>query len=125
MTDRHCPLDRCHVPVATQQSHTRRMYMSARLEADVASNQAASLSAQVAACQASEDRATALWQAAERAKQAVVRGVAQRDAAAAAFALERMQAQVRWWWSCCRLCFDRGCVLCSTYAGHMLPAHAH
>lgn len=82
-----------------QNNRTRRMYMSARLEADVVSNQAASLSAQLAACQASEDRATALWQAAERAKQAVLRGVEQRDAAAAAFALERMQAQVRGGWA--------------------------
>jgi hypothetical protein len=89
------------------------MYMSARLEADVASNQAASLSAQLAACQAAEDRATALWQAAERAKQALLRGVAQRDAAAAAFALERMQGQVRGrCWGLSHVCFDRarGCI---------------
>jgi hypothetical protein len=72
----------------------RRLYMKARLEADVASNQSSSLSAQLAASQATEDRLTALWQAAERGKQCLVRGMGQREGQAAAFAVDRMQAQV-------------------------------
>lgn len=68
--------------------------MAARLEADVAANQATSLSAQLAASTAAGDRLTALWQAAERGKQCLLRGAGQREAQGAAFAVERMQAQV-------------------------------
>lgn len=68
--------------------------MAARLDADVAANQATSLSAQLAASTAAADRLTALWQAAERGKQCLLRGAGQREAQGAAFAVERLQAQV-------------------------------
>jgi hypothetical protein len=68
--------------------------MAARLEADVAANQSTSLSAQLAASTAAADRLTALWQAAERGRQCLLRGAGQREAQGAAFAVERMHAQV-------------------------------
>jgi hypothetical protein len=69
--------------------------MAARLEAHVSLNQAASLSAQLAASQAAEDRLVALWQSAERGRQRLLGSLGQREAQAAAHATQRLQAQVR------------------------------
>ena len=58
------------------------------------SNQVTSLSTQLAASQGASERLTGLWRAAERGKQFLLRAAGQREVQAAAFAVERMQAQV-------------------------------
>jgi len=68
--------------------------VTTQLEAQLSSNQALSLSAQLAASQAAAERLMGHWQAVERCKQCLVRGAGQREAQGAAFAVERMQTQV-------------------------------
>jgi 50S ribosomal subunit-associated GTPase HflX len=61
----------------------------------MAHSSATVLSARLAAAQASAERLTGLWTAAERGKAVLLRGAGEREAQAAAYTVERLQAQVR------------------------------
>jgi hypothetical protein len=72
-----------------------RLYVKCEVGALLSSQQAASLSAQLAESQAAVERLTGQWQAAEAAKQELIRAAGRRADQAAAHAVERMHAQVR------------------------------
>lgn len=71
-----------------------RLYVKSDIESQLSAQQASSLTAQLAAAQASVERLAGQWQAAEAAKEALIRAANRRAEQATTQVVERLQQQV-------------------------------